>query len=60
MKTEIKTQTDGVTVVEIKFQNYVKDRMDEILATGDFLNIDDFMMHAVLYSIAQYEGFKKN
>ena len=58
METKRKTQKKGVTIVEIEFQNSVKDRIDEILATGDFLNINDFMMYAVMYSIAGDERSK--
>jgi hypothetical protein len=58
MKTKMQTQKQGVTVVEVEFQNYVKGRIDEILATGDFINLDDFMQYAVLYSIAGYESSK--
>jgi len=58
METKRKTQKKGVTVVEIKFQNYVKDRIDEILATGDFPNITNFIHYAVMYFIAGYESFK--
>jgi hypothetical protein len=49
---------EGVAVVEIEFTNYVKDRIDEILATGDFPDINSFIQNAVLYSIAGYERFK--
>jgi len=58
METKRKTQKKGATVVEIEFQNYVKDRIDEILATGDFRDINDFVQHSVLYGIAGYETFK--
>lgn len=58
METKRKTQKKGITVVEIKFQNYVKDRIDEILATGNFPDITNFIHYAVMYSIAGYESFK--
>jgi hypothetical protein len=54
METKRKTQKKGVTIVEIEFQNYVKDRIDEILATGDFPDITNFIHYAVMYSIAGY------
>jgi hypothetical protein len=49
----------GATVVEIEFSNYVKDRIDEVVATGFFGDINDFMQHAALAAISDYERSKK-
>ena len=50
----------GATIVEIDFSNYVKDRIDEVVATGYFGDINDFMQHAALAAIFDYERYKKN
>ena len=50
----------GATVVEIEFANYVKDRIDEVVATGYFGDINDFMQYAALSAIFDYERYKKN
>ena len=48
----------GATIVKIELSIYVKDRIDEILATGDFRDINEFIQHAALYAIAGYKSFK--
>jgi hypothetical protein len=48
----------GATVVEIEFAIYVKDRIDEVVATGYFGNVNDFMQHAALAAISDYERYK--
>jgi len=50
--------TKGATRVEIDFSNYVKDRIDEVVATGYFGDINDFMQHAALAAISDYERYK--
>jgi Arc/MetJ-type ribon-helix-helix transcriptional regulator len=50
---------EGATIVEIEFANYVKDQIDEVVATGYFGDLNDFMQQAVLYSIARYESHKR-
>jgi Arc/MetJ-type ribon-helix-helix transcriptional regulator len=56
MKKETsKPPKTGNARLQIDIPNYLDDRIREILSTGDFLNIDDFMMSAVGYFIAQYE-----
>ena len=46
-------------VVKIEFAIYVKDRIDEVVATGYFGDINDFMQHAALAAIFDYERYKK-
>ena len=50
----------GAAVVKIEFAIYVKDRIDEVVATGYFGDFDDFMQHAALSAIFDYERYKKN
>jgi Arc/MetJ-type ribon-helix-helix transcriptional regulator len=48
----------GATRVEIDFSNYVKDRIDEVVATGYFGDLNEFMQYAALSAIFDYERYK--
>jgi hypothetical protein len=49
----------GATIVKIVFAIYVKDRINEVVATGYFGDINNFMQHAALAAISDYERYKK-
>jgi hypothetical protein len=49
----------GATIVKIEFSNYVLNRINEVVTTGYFGDTNDFMQHAVLSAIFDYETFKK-
>lgn len=41
--------------LNIEISNSIKDRVDEILETGDFTNMSDLVNYAILHFIPDYE-----
>ena len=54
MVKELKPQ-EGKVTLDIEISRCIKDRLDDILETGDFTNISDLINYAILHFIPDYE-----
>ena len=55
MAKDVNPPNKGKVVLDIEISESVKDRADEILETGDFTSISDFISYAILHFIPDYE-----
>jgi Arc/MetJ-type ribon-helix-helix transcriptional regulator len=55
MAKEVNPYKNGKIVLDIEIPESVKDRADEILETGDFTSMSDFINYAILHFIPEYE-----
>ena len=55
MTKELKPPNKGKVALDIEISKCVKDRVDEILETGDFTNMSDLINYAILHFIPDYE-----
>lgn len=54
MDKESKPQASKV-MLDIEISRCIKDRLDDILETGDFTNLSDLINYAILHFIPDYE-----
>ena len=56
MAKEMNPHKDGkVVLLDIEISESVMDRAEEILESGDFTNMSDFISYAILHFIPDYE-----
>lgn len=55
MTIEQKPPEKDKVALNIEISNSIKDRVDEILETGDFTNMSDLVNYAILHFIPDYE-----
>ena len=55
MAKDVNPPNKGKVVLDIEISESVKDRADEILETGDFTTMSDFISYAILHFIPDYE-----
>lgn len=54
MVKELKPQ-EGKVTLDIEISSCIKDRLDDIIETGDFTNVSDLINYAILHFIPDYE-----
>lgn len=55
MVKELKPHKESKVALDIEISRCVKDRLDDILETGDFTNMSDLINYAILHFIPDYE-----